>query len=159
MCGLSRLPLPGGLDSKAAQCACSNSKQARAGRRGRKQEEGFPSKPFHNSSGRPHGLIGGESLLGWGHLSTRVVVFQDHRSDRAGVLSALTKAVKQVPQRDSLIVAGDFNDSDTVACRLQNGTAGRPEARRGQLDKLGEQASAGRAQHLALPTVLHLRTG
>ena len=36
---------------------------------------------------------------------------QDNKSDRASVLSSLTKAIKQVPQRDTLIVAGDFNSS------------------------------------------------
>ena len=36
---------------------------------------------------------------------------QDNKTDRASVLSSLTKAIKQVPQRDTLIVAGDFNSS------------------------------------------------
>ena len=53
---------------------------------------------------------------------------QHNKSDRASVLSSLTKAIKQVPQRDTLIVAGDFKlaDHDAVASRATNGAAGGP---------------------------------
>ena len=41
------------------------------------------------------------------HVWSSLKTLRDNSSDRAAVLSALTKAVKQVPQRDTPIVAGD----------------------------------------------------
>ena len=43
---------------------------------------------------------------------------QQNRRDRATLLSALSKAVKQVPSRTSLVVAGDFNASLQPSARL-----------------------------------------
>ena len=45
------------------------------------------------------------------HVWSAAKTLQANKDDRARVLSALSKAVKQVPKRDSLIVAGDFNTS------------------------------------------------
>ena len=52
---------------------------------------------------------------------------QDNKSDRASVLSSLTKAIRQVPQRDTLIVAGDFNSSLTTAQSLVGPQTAQPE--------------------------------
>ncbi|CAE7499751.1 unnamed protein product [Symbiodinium microadriaticum] len=55
---------------------------------------------------------------------------QDNRSDRAAVLSSLTKAVQQVPKRDTLIVAGDFNSSLTTTQSLVGPQTAQPEDKR-----------------------------
>ena len=48
------------------------------------------------------------------HVWSSYKTQQDNRGDRSAVLSALTKAMQQVPKRDTLIVAGDFNSSLTT---------------------------------------------
>ena len=52
------------------------------------------------------------------HVWSSAKTQQDNKSDHVSVLSSLTKAVKQVPQRDTLIVAGDFNNSLTTTQSL-----------------------------------------
>ena len=51
-------------------------------------------------------------------LRTSNKTTQQNRRDRASLLSALSKAVKQVPSRTSLVVAGDFNASLQPSARL-----------------------------------------
>ena len=45
------------------------------------------------------------------HAWSAAKTIQANKDDRAQVLSALSKLVKQVPKRDSLVIAGDFNVS------------------------------------------------
>ncbi|OLQ06580.1 hypothetical protein AK812_SmicGene10101 [Symbiodinium microadriaticum] len=90
----------------------------------------FPRSHFLDPatvSYRGHSASGAPGQQQWAEMKTWLAVEADkfcdillaimaiyqhgHRSDRAGVFSVLTKAVKQVPQRDTFIVAGDFNTS------------------------------------------------
>ena len=45
------------------------------------------------------------------HVWSAAKTLQANKDDRAQVLSALAKVVRQVPKRDSFVIAGDFNTS------------------------------------------------
>ena len=84
---------------------------------------------------------GGQGLLGWcqagqpSHLSTSAGVFQDPtliRLDKSGE-GGTTAGHSYSGRRLQHIFVSDTVSCD--ACGHQNGTAGRPEARRGQSDK------------------------
>ena len=62
------------------------------------------------------------------HVWSSNTTQQDNRGDRAAVLSAL--AVQQVPKRDTLIVAGDFNCSLTTTQSLMGPETAQPEDKR-----------------------------
>ena len=58
-------------------------------------------------------LDGARIVIGaiYQHVWSAAKTLQANKDDRAQVLSALAKVVRQVPKRDSFVIAGDFNTS------------------------------------------------
>ena len=52
------------------------------------------------------------------HVWSPAKTVQANKQDRAAVLKSLARCVKQVPARDALVIAGDFNSSVSPIPRL-----------------------------------------
>ena len=62
------------------------------------------------------GMVPG--LLSWLYVRSPAKTVQANKQDRAAVLKSLARCVKQVPARDTLVIAGDFNSSVSPIPRL-----------------------------------------
>ena len=96
------------------------------------------------------------------HVWSPAKTVHSNRQDRASLLKALGRCIKQVPHRDTLILAGDHNSSLTKQPKLVGPAATPPRDSRPDEPELSNflgNHRLGCAQHLATPFSLHLCAG
>ena len=89
------------------------------------------------------------------HVWSPAKTIHNNRQDRASVLKALSRCVKQAPHRDTLLLAGDFSSSLTRQPRLIGPAAASPQEKRPDEPELSNFLSNHRlnsgSQHVAHP--------